>query len=859
MLRDNLQKYRAKRNFARTPEPSGTRKRVRSGHGYVIQKHAATREHYDFRLEHNGVLLSWATPKGPSLDPGDKRLAVRVEDHPIEYGDFEGTIPKGQYGGGTVMLWDRGTWEPYGDVDEGLAKGKLSFTLCGERLKGHWALVRLRSRNSKDRGDNWLLIKEKDEQARPDDGAAAVESWDTSVKTGRTMQEIAEGSDVWISNRADADGRTAAGKATRSNKGRAKGSESKTSEGAASGARKKLKTGAAKIPPFVGPQLATLVEAPPDGNDWLHEIKFDGYRALASIADGSVIIRTRNGLDWTDKFAPLVAPLAALPCRSALLDGEVAVADAEGHTKFGALQDALSTGRGGFGYYLFDLLYLDGKDWRERPLIERKRRLERLLEGSLNRGPLAYSSHVVGHGRQVFDQACELKLEGVISKRGSDPYRSGRTQSWLKSKCGMEQEFVVVGWQPSDKPGRPFASILLAAREEGELRYCGRVGSGFSGARLDDLAARFQAIARKTPPVRDIPKGMARGARFVEPVLVAEVAFRGWTDDGMVRQGSFKGLREDKPARAIVRERPMAKSQTRRADGGTPVIEGVAITHPDRVLYPEQGITKQELIDYYVSVADHMLPYLEGRPLALVRCPQGYAKECFFQKHASRGWPDAFGLVRIREKSRSDEYMYIEDARGLVAAAQMGVLELHVWGSRVPDFEKPDRMVFDLDPDEGLDFGKVKQAARDLKTRLNDVGLQSFAMVTGGKGVHVVVPLTPGHSWEQHRAFAEALARLMAEESPDRYVATMSKAKRRGKIFVDYLRNQRGSTAIAPFSTRARPGAHVALPVSWPGLNRLDDAHPATIKDALRKLPRDRDPWQGYHEVEQDLPFPRQD
>jgi bifunctional non-homologous end joining protein LigD len=472
----------------------------------------------------------------------------------------------------------------------------------------------------------------------------------------------------------------------------------------------------------------------------------------------------------------------------------------------------------------------------------------------------------------VFDKACDLKLEGIVSKRVNDSYRSGRTKSWLKVKCGMEQEFVIIGWRPSQKAARPFSSLLLGVREDGELRYCGRVGTGYTEARLDELAAQFRKHARRTPPVPDVPPAIARQARFVEPVLVAEVAFRGWTRDGLVRQGSFKGLRGDKPAQAVIRERAMPTRQvakagrSRRAAAGNArapsspresadEIEGVRITNPDRVLFAGQGITKRELIEYYLSVADAMLPHVVGRPLALLRCPQGSGKHCFFQKHANRGWPDAFRKIRIKEKSGADDYLYIEDAGGLVAAAQMGVLELHLWCCHVDRLEQPDRMVFDLDPDPDLPFAAVKQAARELKRRLLDLGLESFAMATGGKGVHVVLPLGRRHGWDQHRDFAEAMARVMAEDDPKRYVANMSKAKRRGRIFIDYLRNQRGATAIAPFSTRARPGAFVALPVSWQALDRLENAHPASVADAARKAAASRDPWPGYHQLRQSLPL----
>ena len=897
---DRLQEYQAKRDFTRTAEPKGRARKSGPTLRYLIQKHAARRLHYDFRLEWNGTLMSWAVPKGPSENPDDKRLAVHVEDHPVEYGDFEGTIPKGEYGGGTVMLWDRGTWAPHqDDVEAALKKGKLSFELHGKRLHGNWALVRLRARSPKDRykkdSDNWLLIKENDEHVRRN-GKLIVDRETTSAASGRTMEEIAAGKKVWHSNKAArgapqddpiiVGGGTKA-KSVKRKTGERKSTARKTAGRVPAKARtatgtRQAKAGGLKknfaLPPFVAPQLATLVDAPPDGGDWLHEIKFDGYRLITSIANGRVVMRTRNGLDWTSKFQSLVPALADLDCGAALLDGEVAVADSKGRTDFGALQDALSGGEGGMAYYLFDILHLDGEDLRKTPLVARKEILKSLLGGRTN-GPLGYSDHVMGHGDDVFANACHLHLEGIISKLADAPYRSGRSKGWLKSKCGMEQEFVIIGWRPSTKAGRPFSSILLALREGGRLRYAGRVGSGYSAIWLDKLASAFRKHARKTPPVTDVPPDIVRRAKFVEPELVAEIAFRGWTRDGLVRQGSFKGLRSDKPASEIVRERPMAKRKAvasakkrkpvksaaatsavaraavRKSDDGSEEIAGVRVTHPDRVLFAAQDITKRELIEHYLSIADAMLPHIVNRPISLVRCPQGSGKACFFQKHASDGFPDDFKAVRIKEKSGSDQYLYIEDERGLVASVQMGVLELHLWGCHVDEVEKPDRMIFDLDPDEGLGFEHVRAAAKELRERLQDLGLESFPMVTGGKGVHVVAPLTRGHSWDAHREFAEALARVMAEENADRYVANMAKAKRRGKIFIDYLRNTRGATAIAPFSTRARPGAYVAMPVTWPQLARLKDAHPVRVGETKRFLGQ-RDPWAGYFGVKQTLPAP---
>lgn len=879
---DRLSDYNRKRDFTRTAEPKGKARKSGRKLRYLIQKHDASRLHYDFRLEWDGALMSWAIPKGPSENPDDKRLAVHVEDHPIAYGDFEGTIPEGEYGGGTVMLWDRGSWAPHqDDVDAALKKGKLSFELHGKRLHGNWALVRLRARSPKDK-DNWLLIKENDGYVRRN-GKLIVDREKTSAASGRTMKEIAAGQKVWHSNKkargAAKDDPIIVNPPTKAKPVR-KARKAKTSI-----AKRKARAGGVKknfaLPPFVEPQLATLVDAPPAGADWLHEIKFDGYRLITSIANGRVVMRTRNGLDWTDKFQPLVPALSELDCGAALLDGEVAVADAQGRTDFGALQDALSGGQGRMAYYLFDILHLDGEDLRKQPLRERKDALKGLLDG--HAGPLAYSDHVEGHGDDVFANACHLHLEGIISKLADAPYRSGRTRGWLKSKCGMEQEFVIIGWRPSDKAGRPFSSILLAVKEGGQLRYAGRVGTGYTESRLERLGKEFRKRARKTPPVQDVPPDIARRAHFIEPDLVAEIEFRGWTRDGLVRQGAFKGLRSDKPAEEIVRERPMAKRKAvasakmsgsgkskkktsakpaaakaavRTSDDGSEEIAGVRVTHPDRVLFAAQDISKRELIAHYLSIADAMLPHVIERPISLVRCPRGSGKECFFQKHASDGFPEEFKSVKIREKSGSDQYLYIEDERGLVASVQMGVLELHLWGCHVDDVEKPDRMIFDFDPDEGLDFRHVRDAARDMRVRLKELGLESFPMVTGGKGVHVIVPLKPGHPWEVHRDFAEALARVMASEEPERFVANMSKAKRKGRIFVDYLRNTRGATAIAPFSTRARAGAYVAMPVSWAQLARMKDAHPVRVGGAKKFLGK-RDPWPGYFKVKQTLPGPR--
>jgi bifunctional non-homologous end joining protein LigD len=878
MPADSLSTYRAKRDFTKTAEPSGTKAaREAGGFRYLVQKHAATRLHYDFRIELNGVLLSWAVTRGPSYDPRDKRLAVHVEDHPLDYGDFEGTIPKGEYGGGTVMLWDEGTWEPVGDPEAGLAKGELKLVLHGERLKGKWVLVRLKPRKGeRSKAENWLLIKERDEYAT-EESKPIIERAQTSVRTGRTMDEIAAGHVEWSKFGA------------RFKRGDAADEPGK--ERPRTSKREARPSGQVDDPPaFVPPQLATLVEAPPEGQDWLHEIKYDGYRAIAAVGGGRALVYTRKGLDWTDKFRPIVRPLADLPCRSALLDGEVAVVDAEGQTDFGALQDAMGESGRGIGYYIFDLLFVDGEDIRQKPLRERKARLAELLKDQPRSGPLFYSDHVVGGGREMFEKAAELKLEGIVSKRADAPYVSGRTKNWLKIKTALGQEFVVIGWQPSEVAGRPFSSLLLAVREGDRLTYAGRVGSGFGERQLSELWPELEKRAVKSPPVDNLPRAVARASRFVRPELVVEIAFRGWTDDAIVRQAAYKGLRKDKKASEVIAEIPKEVEAVAPAAGaaapaegarrnrvggrkdktmgvavidtdrdpGTIEVEGVRVTHPDRVLFAGEGVTKRNLIDYYLAAADHILPHIAGRPLSLVRCPDGTAGDCFFQKHASRGFPKAFKPIRIKEKSGSDVYLYIEDVTGLISAVQMGALELHIWGSHVDTLEKPDRIVFDFDPDEELDFGLVKQAAKEMRDRLAAVDLQSFVMASGGKGLHVVVPLRPHYGWDEVKGFAEALARILAAEHPDRYLAEMSKSRRRGKIFVDYLRNGRGATAIAPFSTRARKGAPVAWPIAWSALGRLDNAHPFAVESGAAALKRQKtDPWRGYFEVDQVLPLER--
>ena len=851
---DRLKTYREKRDFTKTGEPAGEVGRSRKGElRYLIQKHDATRLHFDFRLELNGVLLSWAVTRGPSFDPKEKRLAVHVEDHPMEYGDFEGTIPEGNYGGGTVMLWDEGTWEPDGDPEEGLAKGDFKFILHGERLKGKWVLVRMKGsktgkyakENKRNKNDNWLLIKERDEYAETEK-KPIIERALTSVRTGRTMEEIAAGNVEWVKGfrfKEATDGPAPK-----------KGAKPAASKSAAKGAP----------PKFIPPQLATLVEAPPNGQEWLHEIKFDGYRIIAAVGGGKAVIHTRTGLDWTDKFKPIVRPLADLPVTSALIDGEAVVRDENGKSNFGKLQQAIAEGKNGIVFYAFDLLALDGADLRKLPLTERKKKLAALLADQPSAGPLFFSDHVVGNGQDTFMRACSMKLEGIVSKRADSTYRSERSKNWLKAKCGASQEFVIIGWQPSPVKARPFSSLLVATRDEDKLTYRGRVGSGFGERELTGVWKELEKRAVKEPPAEDVPRDIRRKSKFVKPELVAEVDFAGWTEDGYVRHGAFKGLRADKKAAEVVRETPAKSAASSSSvitvdkdrDHGTIEIAGVRVTHPNRVVFAGQKITKKKLAEYYLGVAPLMLPHVVDRPLSIVRCPAGAEGDCFFQKHASPGFPDAFKPITIRDKAEKGEYLYITDERGLVAAVQMGVLEFHIWGSHIKSLEKPDRIVFDFDPDEAVTFDIVKQAATEMRERLKQLGLVSFAMATGGKGLHVVVPLKPHHDWDDVKAFAEAMARTMANDDPDRYLADMSKAKRKGRIFIDYLRNGRGATAIAPYSTRARKGAPVAWPVAWSGLGKLASANGTTVENAAEQLKREKaNPWRDYFTVKQTLPL----
>ena len=825
--RDPLAEYNAKRNFARTTEPAG-KASSSVGNIFMVQKHDATRLHWDLRLEIDGVLKSWAVTKGPSPDPEIKRLAVRTEDHPLSYATFEGVIPKGEYGGGTVMLWDHGTWAPIaGKSAKDLNEGHLHFILDGERMRGEWLLIRLK-RRVKEKSENWLLRKLQDDFAET--GDALIERALTSVETGRSMAEIAFGkgqTDCELADRAKAVAVPEKDKKKR--------------------ARSKVRV---DLPSYRQPQLATLVDHVPTGNDWMHEIKFDGYRALVAVAGDNIRIWTRNGKDWTDKFAPLARHIRALSLPRCLIDGEIVAYDSKGNPDFSALQAVLKRGSGAqsekdmLAYHAFDLLDLRDTDLTPLANVERKERLEALLTNAAP--PIHVADHVIGSGEKLYEAICAAHQEGIISKKIDGPYQHRRTKAWVKVKCTRRQEFVIVGWSESSARGRPFASLLLAQHEGGKLRYRGKVGTGFDSETMADISAQLRRIERKTPPV-EVSKSAARNAHWVTPKLVAEIAFAELTADKRVRHGSFLGLREDKPARDV-------RPETEAPVPGTGSV--VKISSRNRIVFPESGQTKGQLANYYLSVAGLMLPFIGQRPVSLVRCPQGRAKKCFFQKHDSGSLGDHVHSIPIAEKDgRTEDYLYLDDATGILECVQMGTIEFHGWGARTMDVEAPERMVFDLDPDEGLDFAVVKRAAHDLRQQLADLGLVSFAMLTGGKGVHLVVPLIPDHSWETHKDFSRRFAEALSFAQPDRFTASMSKGKRKGRIFIDWLRNQRGSTAILPYSARARVGAPVAVPLPWVELDALIDARFYSVDNAPVLLKRAKGKaLAGWGFAEQRLP-----
>jgi bifunctional non-homologous end joining protein LigD len=843
-----LERYRQKRNFWVTPEPQGkVGKRRSQGLAFVVQKHAATRLHYDFRLELDGVLLSWAVPKGPSLDPNDKRLAMHVEDHPIEYGEFEGVIPPKQYGAGTVLLWDRGTWTSKTDPHEAYAKGHLKFELHGEKLKGVWNLVR--SRSGKYGGEkSWLLFKEADDFARLGAQALLTEDRPDSVVTGRTIDEIAAQKDrVWNSNQSVA--ANVKGGAIRK-----RASRPAAALGKLEGARK------AGLPDAIEAQLATPMKAPPTGPNWIHEIKYDGYRMLCRVVDGDVRMISRNGKDWTGNFPSIVRALARLPVESAWLDGEAVVVDDKGRTSFQALQNALSGASATApSYFAFDLLYLDGVDLRGVALVERKRLLEELLSNMP--ATIKYSEHFAVPGSAFLHNVSALGLEGMVSKRADLPYQPGRGSAWQKIKRARRQEMVIGGFTDPEGSRDSFGALLLGVYEpDGRLSYSGKVGTGFNSASLASLHRALAPLEQKQSPFHNPPRGAeARRAHWVKPVLVAEVSFTEWTNDGTLRHPSFQGLRADKPASEVVRERevnaddgdtreePVSQAPARsppRANAKD-AIAGVVLTNPDKALYAEARLTKRDLALYYGAVGEWMLPHLRDRPLTLVRCPNGWDKKCFYQKNADDSIPDTISRVRIDDGDGGHSfYTMANSVTAIVALLQMGVLEIHPWGSRAEKLGFPDRIIFDLDPDEDLPWEDVKQAVLVVKTLVEGIGLAAFLKTTGGKGLHVVVPIEPTVHWDHVKGFTKAVAELLERTFPDRFTAKLLKVSRHGRIFIDYLRNAEGATAVGAYSLRAKANAPVSTPIHWDELGKdLRFAHfnARNVPARLKRLKTD--PW----------------
>jgi bifunctional non-homologous end joining protein LigD len=820
---DPLERYRGKRDFTRTSEPKPSIQ-IDEGSRFVIQKHAARRLHYDLRLELDGVLLSWAVPQGPSLVVTDKRLAVRTEDHPLKYLEFEGAIPRGQYGAGTMIVWDRGEWTPIHDPHKSLAKGHLEFELRGQRLHGRWHLVRMKPR-PREKTEPWLLIKATDEYARPASSPNILEEEVTSVLSGRANADLNEPEAI----RED---------------------HKRRSEIVAArlvklpellkikGARKGL------LRLFVEPSLASPAERPPKGEQWRHEIKFDGYRMQARIDGDEVRLLTRKGLDWTERFASVAEALRELNLGSAILDGEVVVEDSAGISNFAELVRDLKAGRQDrFRYYAFDLLYLSGVDLTGAELADRKEILARVLASSPQSGKVALSEHFSIEGARFFEHISRLGLEGMISKRRDAPYRSGRTKDWLKSRCVLSQEFVVVGYVPSTTARHVVGSLVLGFYEKDGLALAGRAGSGFTEEAAKALFQALEPTRTKASPLdRKPPAEAAKGVQWVEPRLIAQVDHHGWTSDGLLWHATFRGLRDDKDIREIIRENPDAAAKEARRP--------FSLTHPERMLWPDDGVTKQGLADYYVGSANWIIPHLIGRPLSLVRCPNGVAADCFFAKHAWAGLSDVVRRVSIGKEAQA---LAIEDVEGLLSLVQGNVLEIHPWGSSLSELERPDRLIFDLDPGEEVAWGAVIEAAVEVRARLfSTFKLESFVKTTGGKGLHVIVPMIPSMEWERAKALCKGVADAMAADSPHRYVEHMAKGARKGRVFVDYLRNGRGATAVAAYSTRARPGATISTPLDWSELSEAVKSDHFRFSNIGRRLDNlRRDPWEGFFEIRQ--------
>lgn len=808
MTENNLSDYNKKRNFENTVEPVGEREQNLGSLRFVVQHHIARRDHYDFRLEWKGAMLSWAVPKGPSYNTQEKRLAIKVEDHPLEYRNFEGTIPKGQYGGGTVMIWDEGCYLPsHQDIDEGLREGIIKFELQGRRLKGKWCLVQIKDKKNDDK-DNWLLFKEKDSYAKNEDG---ISQFVTSIRTNRTMQEIAD---------------------------------------------KKAKENPFKS---VNAQLAKFVSSIPSGDNWLFELKYDGYRIIAYIENSNVKLISRNGKDYTKHFQPIAHSLVDLANgKTMVLDGEVTATDAKGKINFQALQNYIKdTQNKRLTYFIFDILALEGEDIRNRKLIDRKNLLEDLMQNAPNN--LQYSRHFQGNGKEVFAAACKENMEGVIAKRADSVYSGTRNNDWLKIKCDNRQEFVIGGYSLSNKKTSGVSSLLLGAYQGEELIFYGRAGTGFTEAVMKDLEKKFENIKTKECPFKNKPKASKNENIFwLQPKYIAEIKYAEITEEKLLRQASFKGLRDDKAPKDVrfdvASEELLSQDDSKEQLAQTkpmPIIKEIKITSPDKIIYENPKKTKADVVQYYLKVANRILPYISKRIISIVRCPKGVNESCFYKKHPG---PGSKGIVTVPipngDKDRED-FFYIDSAIGLINEAQMGTLEFHTWASKAHTLEKPDIMVFDLDPDEGMDIDRVRQGVKDLKIVLDELNLKSYLKTSGGKGYHVVVPFKPLAAWDKFYDFAKSIAQVMEIRWNDRYTSNMRKVKRQNKIFIDWVRNTKGATSVAPYSLRAREGAKVSMPIFW---DELDTVAPDGIDmdEAIKRLAK-KDPWQDFFENDQQI------
>jgi len=806
---DRLERYREMRDFTITPEPSGKTAGRRAapkkarGLRYYIQRHAATRLHYDFRLELEGVLKSWAVPKGPSLDPADKRLAIQTEDHPLEYGEFEGVIPEKQYGAGEVLLWDKGVWTP-GDPDPvaALRKGRLHFRLDGEKLHGSWVLTRTRSNADR---PAWLLIKRNDDEVRRDYPITAErpESVKREAKPKRSLAKYG----------------------------------------------KKL-----ELPAFITPQLATLVTEPPKTGHWLYEVKYDGYRMLARLTRRDARMFTRSGKDWTGRLPHLVRSLKALKLDQTWLDGEIIVLRENGRSSFQALQNAFDAGRDAeITYFVFDAPFLEGEDLRPLPLAERKARLARALK---NNPTVRLSEHLEGEAHELLDKACRLGLEGLIGKLADSPYVSGRTKTWIKLKCRQRQDFVIAGYTAPGGSRTGFGALLLGVHDVpgGALKYAGKVGTGFDQHLLETLTRKLAKLKRPDPPVVNPPR--EKGIQWVRPVLVCEVAYAERTDDGILRQASFMGLREDIPAKSVSEERAQKPPEENPAAGQKDnVVHGIKITHPTRIVYPALNFTKLDLARYYDSVGEFIVPHLAGRPLTLVRCPDGVEKQCFYQRHLAMGASPGEVKTVGRERSSKGYYIYIDSHSALITLVQNGAVELHTWGARVPDVQRPDRITLDLDPDEDLPWPKLARATEMTRAIVEGLKLRCFLKTTGGKGLHVVVPIAPKLPWPEVKEFSHLIAQFLVRAEPSHFTAKVAKERRRHKVFVDYLRNSETASAVSAFSARARPNAGVSTPLAWDELSEKDDVRGRyTVQTVPQRLATlKEDPWAGYAATRQSI------